>query len=163
PGLDVPKPEVVPKRSPLLSSTRLDSGDAPPLPPVKEARVVRLVPCTSKTVPALSAPPDSVVPKRSPLLSLSKPANGPDPYVRRVRSPRAGPPRGSSHSASNRVRRRRRIGRRFSSPHSRPNNVRSQGWRFTSLSWEEKNQFYESNPAPAGCQTGSVGHVMPLL
>ena len=53
PSPDAPPSSVVPKRLPLLSSTRPPSGLAP-LVPLKEARVV-MVPlpcCTSNTVPS---------------------------------------------------------------------------------------------------------------
>ena len=65
---------MVPKRLPLLSSTRPACGLAP-LVPLKEARVV-MVPlpaAISNTVPSLVAPPLEVVPKRLPLLSSTRP------------------------------------------------------------------------------------------
>ena len=58
PSPDAPPSAVVPKRLPLLSSTRPPSGSAP-LVPLKEARVV-MVPlpaATSNTVPSPDAPP----------------------------------------------------------------------------------------------------------
>ena len=73
-----PPPQVVPKRLPLLSSTRPPMGLAP-LVPLKEARVV-MVPLPAATLEhravSRSAPPLEVVPKRLPLLSSTRPAGG---------------------------------------------------------------------------------------
>ena len=73
---------VVPKKSPLLSSTKPPWGLAP-LVPLKEASVVitPLPATTSNTVPRPPGPPAMVVPKRSPLLSSIKPPWGLAPLV----------------------------------------------------------------------------------
>ena len=58
PSLDAPPSSVVPKRLPLLSSTRPALGNSP-LVPLNEARVV-MVPlpgATSNTVPSPDVPP----------------------------------------------------------------------------------------------------------
>ena len=75
PSPDGPPDAVVPKRLPLLSSTRPPAGSLP-LVPLNEARVVMapLPDATSNTVPSPDAPPSSVVPKRLPLLSSTRPA-----------------------------------------------------------------------------------------